>query len=1074
MTNYLRYAAAAVLSLGLQEPVAAGEAKQKLDVWNVQQPFPQRAGAAVIDTDEGSWMDVDVSPDGQTIAFSLLGDIYAMPIGGGTPTRLAEGVAWEVQPRFSPDGKAIAFTSDRGGGDNVWIMAADGTGKRQVTKESFRTVNEPSWSPDGRFIAVRKHFTTSRSLGTGEIWVYGASGGAGMPVVRRPNERHQKELGEPVFSPDGRSLLLSRDATPGGVFEYAQDSGAGVFEIDRLDLATGERTVLAGGPGGAARPTPSPDGRSLAFVGRRSGRTVLVVKDMASGREREVHALDRDMQENWAVSGVYPNLAWTPDGHSLVFWAGGRIQRVDADGTNARVIPFRVRDQRAVFKAPHPRTAVAPTTFATKMVRFAAASSDGRTVAFESLGRIYLKRGDGEPTPLTNSDRRELHPSFSRSGDKLVYVDWSDADLGRVMIADLSNGTTRPVTTVAGHYALPRFSPDGSTVVFEKRAAGRLTDPAGSMEPGVYAVPAAGGVPRRIIGDHSKPHFAAGSERLFMLGREQGEPALVSTDLTGGSRRVHARGALVSDMEVDPTGRLVMFQENYRAHVAELPPGPEALSLSSDMTAVPAYAATDEWTAFPTWTPDGSALVWTQGPDFKMRARGELLRNLGAARAAVVTTPLGRALASARPSGRVALVGARLITMAGRDGGIVEDGVVVIEGDRIVRVGSKAEVSVPPDARILKLDGRTVIPGIIDAHAHGPAGEDGLIPEQNWSYVQALALGVTTIHDPANSSSDIFAAAELQRAGLLLAPRIFSSGDTVYGAKAPDSYARIDRFEDALVHVRRLKAEGALSVKNYNQPRREQRQQIIEAARRENVMVVAEGGAQFGLGMTHVLDGNSTLEHNIPLERFYSDVLQVFKQGDTNNTPTLVVTFGGLAGDPYWQQATDLMAQPLLRAHTPPALLRAAGARRVKAPEDYFVDDEAAREAKRLADLGVKVSIGGHGQQAGISPHWDIWSFVRGGMSNVEALAAATIQPARSLGMEADIGSIEPGKLADLVVLDADPTVDIRNTEKVRSVVLGGRVYDAATMDEIAPTVRHRPPHWWAEPSHPAPNSGIE
>ncbi|MGB3166787.1 MAG: amidohydrolase family protein, partial [Alteraurantiacibacter sp.] len=270
-------------------------------------------------------------------------------------------------------------------------------------------------------------------------------------------------------------------------------------------------------------------------------------------------------------------------------------------------------------------------------------------------------------------------------------------------------------------------------------------------------------------------------------------------------------------------------------------------------------------------------------------------------------------------------------------------------------------------------------------------------------------------------------------------------------------------LDDALDHVRRLRAEGAPSVKNYNQPRREQRQMVVEAARRENMLVVAEGGSLFGMDLNLIADGNSTLEHNIPVEHFYEDVLQFMEGADTNYTPTLVVGYGGLAGDPYWRQATNVFEQPLLMAHTPPAILRAQTARRTTAPEGDFVDDDVAREAARVAARGVEVSIGGHGQQAGVDSHWEIWSFVRGGMTPLQALQAATIAPARSLGMASEIGSIEAGKLADLVILSGNPLENIRNTERVETVVLGGRAYDAQTLNETVTGDRRRAAYWWED-----------
>jgi imidazolonepropionase-like amidohydrolase len=369
-------------------------------------------------------------------------------------------------------------------------------------------------------------------------------------------------------------------------------------------------------------------------------------------------------------------------------------------------------------------------------------------------------------------------------------------------------------------------------------------------------------------------------------------------------------------------------------------------------------------------------------------------------------------------------------------------------------------VQVPAGVRQVDVTGRTIMPGLVDAHAHGPQGVDDLVPQQNWALVQNLALGTTTMHDPSSSSSQIFAAAERQQAGMLLGPRIFSTGEIIYGAKTPGVYAQIDDYDDALAHVRRLKAQGGMSVKNYNQPRREQRQMVARAAAAENMLVVAEGGSLFGMDMNLVADGNSTLEHNIPLDTFYADVVQMFGQSQTNYTPTLVVTYGGLAGDPYWRQATNVWENPLM-IHTPPQQLLAQTSRRVTAPEWAFVDDDNAREAKKLADAGVLVSIGAHGQQPGIAAHWELWSFVRGGMTPTEALRAGTIVPAKSLGMARDIGSLEVGKLTDLLVLTADPSVDIRNSDDIAQVMLGGRLYDARTMNEVETGDATRLPYWW-------------
>jgi imidazolonepropionase-like amidohydrolase/Tol biopolymer transport system component len=904
--------------------------------------------------------------------------------------------------------------------------------------------------------------------------MYHVSGGSGVLLVKRPNEAHQKELGEPVYAADGKSVFYTRNVTPGPIFEYAQDSNTGLFDIERYDLDTGEVTKAVTGAGGSVRPTPSPDGKKIAFVRREATRSKLYVKDLASGEERKIYDdLDQDMQETWAVTGVYPNMAWLPDNSGLVFWAKGKIRRVNADGSNAHEIPFAIDDTRGLIDAPHPEVAVAPDRFTTAMPRFASVSPDGRQVVFESLGKLWIKPAAGGTARRLTRDAQafELFPSWSRDGKQLVFVSWTDEGLGRLRVIGASGGTARDVTSQPGHYARPRFSPDGKTIVFERTGDGGLTSPKWAEDAGVYRVATTGGAVTRVARGLAAPQFGASNERIFMLEdeRKDGKSVrqLVSTDLSGQDKRVHATDELATDYAVSPSGEYVAFRQNYAAYVVPLMPGGQSVALSPEAKSLPVTKVSAGGADYINWSSDGARLHWSLGPTLYTVETDSLFgsapRSDGTPGFVPPTSGVSLAMeeAAAKPTGTVAITGARLVTMAAQDGGIIDDGVVVIRGDRIVAVGPRASTAIPAGATIVDAAGKTIIPGLVDAHAHGPAGTDELVPQRNWSMMQNLALGTTTIHDPSNRASEIFAASEYQRAGLILSPRIFSTGEVVYGAKAADVYAQIDSLDDALSHVRRLKAQGGRSVKNYNQPRREQRQQVTEASRRENMQVVAEGGSLYGLDVTHIADGNSTLEHNIPLETFYEDIQQFFAASKTNYTPTLVVTFGGLAGDPYWRQHTDVFANPLLQAHTPPRQLRADSARRLMAPEGDYMDDDNAREAHKLAKRGVLVSIGAHGQQAGIAAHWELWSFVRGGMTPIEALRAGTIVPAQSLGMAKDIGSLEVGKLADLVVLDADPTADIRNSDKVSRVMLGGRLYDAKTLNEVSTGNAKRGPYFW-------------
>jgi imidazolonepropionase-like amidohydrolase len=583
----------------------------------------------------------------------------------------------------------------------------------------------------------------------------------------------------------------------------------------------------------------------------------------------------------------------------------------------------------------------------------------------------------------------------------------------------------------------------------------------------VYVVPAAGGKARLVRRGGSTPQYGASNDRLFMTINEDDKLQLISTDLSGEARRVHASGDLASDFQIAQDGRSVAFRQNYEAFLMPLLPGAQDVTAATDKGALPAVRLSQGGGDFIHFSGNGSRVHWSIGPNLFSADTANIYG--GDYKVPASALSLSQPVRAAKPTGSVALTGARIVTMRGADGGVIEDGVILVRGDRIVAVGRRGEVAVPAGTPSVDVSGKTIVPGFIDAHAHGPQGEDGLIPQQNWSAMANLALGTTTIHDPSNSAIEVFAAAEMQQAGKILAPRIFSTGEIIYGAKAAGAFAEIGKYDDALAHVRRLKSQGAMSVKNYNQPRREQRQMVVAAAQAENMLVVPEGGSLFNMDMSLIQDGNSTVEHNVPGSIFYQDVLQMWSQTRTNYTPTLVVAYGGPGGDPYWRSHTNVYEHPLLRAHVPPGTLAAANARREIAPEEDYADTWAAREARKLADRGIQVNIGAHGQQEGVGAHWEMWSFAKGGWTPLQALQAATVMPARTLGLDRDLGTLEPGKLADLVVLDANPLDNIRNSDKVAHVMQGGRLYDSATLNERATGTRKRQAYWWEGSSAPLP-----
>lgn len=973
---------------------------------------------------------------------------------------MTRGLAINRSPIWSPDGKLIAYESDATGFVGLHVTNPSGSFHKVLNKGHYTGSLKLLWFSDSKNIANYSQ-------------VYHLSGASSYI------ENTQNILG---FTTDGR-FLYSQE-------KISSDSSA-IVKYDRSNLEKTRLIILNGQNYNNAK--ISPDGNWLVYIKYQTveasehlytAADSLMVIDMKTGKEKLLACLNIKFATDFLDKQHY---SFSKDSKYLYFGYGGKIHRMGLESSKNEIIPFTADVKVDIGALNYHTFPISLDSFHVKYIRSASKSPDGKQLIFSALSKVYkMDLPNGKPHILIDQAFNQFEPAYSPDGKWICYVSWNDNEGGQVWRVSSSGGTPEQITTVPGLYQHPYWSSDGKMIVVlrcKNKLEGRFSGNDGQVEIISLANKAV-----NVISDNtpffSRPVFSATNDQIIFTPKKD-NPNNSSTIIVSKNIKDSSQTSLAKARQpgffpfrttlLSPDGNYTVFVHNedlYLAPMANIGGVQNIFDVSNPVLLIRFARGVID----PVWEQDGKVLSWLDGNKYcsigptkiieaaKNLQPNKTIEGLPLTKIIDVEIQADHTIAIKLKApclygnGTILLKNARIITMHGNE--VIENGSVIVKKGRFISVGESKKIDIPEGAEIIDLKGKTIIPGLVDMHGHmNEAFPPDIFLQQSWERFLDFSYGVTTRRNP-SSTIDEFGYNELTEIGQMLGPRSFSVGRAV----RPEAF-KLNSFQEAKTIVGTPVKYGASYIKQYSLETRLQRQLLLQACKDAKASMTNEVEKEPLFCIGQFKDGSTGVEHNPEWGDVYDDVIKLLAESGTYLCPTLQVCYGQKEGKRFFHK---LYGQDFI----------SRSSRFLPDTNNFFMNwymHEFSKDMKavsldsgflmqsrinaRIKHAGGKIVMGSHGEDQGIGAHWEIWALQMGGLTNYEALETATITAAEAMGMQKDLGSIEVGKIADIIILDKNPLEDIHNTNTIKYVMKAGVLYDSETLDEIWPE-KKKCPEW--------------